>query len=118
MGMFDYIRCEIELPNDKISQDDEFQTKSLHCALDHFTITKTGRLVAKPRKQLDYLDAPANERSEGIDVPFHGDMLMYRLEADKLADYVARFTHGTLEWIRPIAELSEAERMFLRDLDY
>ena len=35
---------------------------------------------------------------------FHGDI---RLVADegKYQEYVARFTHGTFEWIRPMAEV-------------
>jgi hypothetical protein len=32
---------------------------------------------------------------------------------DCLVEYVARFTHGTLEWIRPLSELSEIQKKLL-----
>jgi hypothetical protein len=38
----------------------------------------------------------------GFEVEFHGDM---RLISNKsYREYVARFTHGALEWIKPLAE--------------
>jgi hypothetical protein len=42
------------------------------------------------------------EISKGIDVEFHGDMRLLSAEGDR--EYLARFTHGTLEWIRPLAD--------------
>lgn len=50
MGMFDWIKCELELP-DGASPDDfneeglsEFQTKDLDCFLETYTITSDGKL--------------------------------------------------------------------------
>src|SRR5271165_5672257 len=37
----------------------------------------------------------------GIDVEFHGDMRLLSTQGEW--EYLARFTHGTLEWIRPLA---------------
>ncbi len=44
MGMFDTLRCKYPLP-DKIVQTDSFQTKSLECLLDDYTITENGKLI-------------------------------------------------------------------------
>jgi hypothetical protein len=50
MGMFDYVRCEYELP-EKISwsQNAWFQTKNLNKQLDHCRITKEGKLLRECR---------------------------------------------------------------------
>jgi hypothetical protein len=37
-----------------------------------------------------------------VDLDFHGDIRLVTLEGG-YQEYVARFTHGTLEWIRPLA---------------
>jgi hypothetical protein len=64
MGMFDDIRCSAKLPGtppEFIKPGHSFQTKDLDCALRHFEITATGRLV---------------DRS-GADLEFHGDIEFY-----------------------------------------
>ncbi len=45
MGMFDYLRCGYSLP-DPDYQDALFQTKDFDCALETYTITKEGILLA------------------------------------------------------------------------
>jgi hypothetical protein len=45
-----------------------------------------------------------------IDLDFHGDIKLTADEED-LQEYVVRFTHGTLEWVRPFGDLSEPEQM-------
>src|SRR5262249_43383330 len=49
MGLFDTVTCEYPLP-DPSHQHSEFQTKDLECLLDHYTITRDGRLVRHRRE--------------------------------------------------------------------
>jgi hypothetical protein len=44
-----------------------------------------------------------------IDMQFHGDILLIG-DNGSSSEYIARFTHGTLEWIRPLDTFSETER--------
>jgi len=60
MGMFDDIQCDYPLPLPEY-QRNHFQTKSLHCTLSRYRITKDGRLV----------DGFAQE------VPYDGDLYFY-----------------------------------------
>ncbi len=41
---------------------------------------------------------------------FHGDIILTSIEGNSYTDHVLRFTHGTVEWARPIEALSEEER--------
>lgn len=63
MGMFDYIRCEVPLPDGFVG---ELQTKDFDCAMGEHVITKDGRLVLAildhteevPKAERPYPDAP------------------------------------------------------------
>ncbi len=47
-------------------------------------------------------------------VEYHGDILLYGPARGKdSAEMVARFTHGRLEWIRPVDEYPDINYMFL-----
>jgi hypothetical protein len=49
-----------------------------------------------------------------LDTEYHGDIEMYgTTAANKLVRYAVRFTHGALEWIRPLDELEEIHRLLL-----
>lgn len=125
MGMFDRIKCEYSLP-DPLVQDEIFQTKSLDCLLDDYTITSDGRLILH---EVRYEPVPAEERPfHGTDewdknpflqligslrsvplgdtpLPYHGDIVFYTsLDADgrEWFEYKARFTEGALQWIRRV----------------
>jgi len=120
--MFDDIKCEAKLPDGRVPGGC-FQTKSLFCCMDQFTITAAGKLIFH-RHQYE-TDGEREVRSgvtrpehklvhmEDIDMDYHGDIRFYgpTLE-DHLVEYVARFTHGTLEWIRPYETLSETHKMW------
>jgi hypothetical protein len=101
--------------------DRDFQTKSLHSALNRFTITKEGRLVHHFARYVKDPDAPDGlfggptiaVDKQDRDTQFHGDILFYNTHEGKLVELVARFTHGQLEWLRPLGELSETERAFI-----
>jgi hypothetical protein len=112
MGLFDEIRCDYPLPDDRVPQDTVFETKCLECGLEEHTITAQGRLILHrkhqkkagthvrlgrpwPKYEVDFV--------EDVDLDFHGDIEIYgsRPGKKKLASYIVRFTHGTVEYIRP-----------------
>jgi len=119
MGLFDEVYCEADLPAGHPGTGRDFQTKSLGSCLDNFTITKEGRLIlhavryedcTDPGRRMPMMTAvPLGD----VDTEFHGDIQLYGTVEDSLVEYVARFTHGSLEWIRPLAELPEIRKRFL-----
>jgi hypothetical protein len=119
MGMFDTIRCEAPLPDGYTVPDRSFQTKTLCCVADNFTITTQGRLVLH-HCRFESSSAKGNRGLlvpsplDAIDTEYHGDIEMCGFDADKkLIRFAARFTHGDLEWIRPLDELDELHRILL-----
>lgn len=103
MGLFDTITCEYPLPVAE-HQDLEFQTKDLESLLDHYTITRDGRLVRRARRGL--MGGPARD----VTWPLHGDLRFYTSigedDARQWIEYVARFTHGRVESIRDHKEVA------------
>ncbi|HEY2292624.1 MAG TPA: hypothetical protein VGM86_18135, partial [Thermoanaerobaculia bacterium] len=101
MGMFDTVHCKYPLPNSR-HQDLEFQTKDLECLLGQYTITRGGRLVWHARRGR-WGGGPDRD----IQWPLHGDIRIYtsvKTEDPSWVEYVVRFTHGQVEWIRPVEE--------------
>jgi hypothetical protein len=86
MGMFDDIRCEMPLP--KVWPSQNFQTKSLDCEMDRYTITADGRLVQHVPQ---YDEIPVHERKAN----FLGIVHTHRVGGykDKLIDH-----HGDIEF--------------------
>jgi hypothetical protein len=105
MSLFDSIRCDYPLPDPRV-QDAEFQTKDLGESLGRYTITKAGRLV-RHRQGVDLITGEASagqsvDSRPGVDVGYHGDIrIQAMLPGNGTLEYVFRFTHGTVEWIRP-----------------
>jgi hypothetical protein len=87
--------CSVRaMPEDRLSS-------SVACE-DHYVVTPAGRLLLVGN---GWRDDPQFEDSQGrppVDVNFHGDIQV--LSDDGHRHYTARFTHGTLEWIRPLAD--------------
>jgi hypothetical protein len=115
MGMFDYLECAANLPGNLPISGRQFHTRSLYGVMARFTITAEGRLLfhsfrcehpAAPGRGPFMIPAPIGD----IDLEFHGDIKLTADEED-LHEYVVRFTHGTLEWVRPFTDLSEPEQM-------
>lgn len=115
MGMFDTIICDYPLPNPE-HQNLSFQTKSLECLMDDYTITEDGRLIKHvvkyevvPEEQRPYYGTPEWERG-GIsqllgmldavtvgyeEVPYHGDIHMTaKVREATWVNYQVRFTEG------------------------
>jgi len=87
MGMFDDITCEYALPGEPKPKDIIFQTKDFDCLLDHYMITKDGRLT-----------------KENSQVQFHGALRFYTYTDDDMwFEYEANFADGRLIEIQPIS---------------
>lgn len=112
MGMFDYVRCDIPLPD---AFAGELQTKDFGCVLGVLLIRVDGRLMIQ---DCEWEEVPPEERSDRKlpvfrainkrwrDLDFHGDFCFYGSgKSDgEWHEYVARFSHGTLESIKVIPE--------------
>lgn len=98
MGMYDEVRWDAALPEGHPEQSRLFQTKSLDPCLEHYVVSGEGRLLLMGNGWTDETDFGSGL---SIDVEFHGDMRLVSVEDHH--EYLARFTHGTLEWIRPLA---------------
>lgn len=98
MGMFDYIKCEYQLPNFEV-QSEMFQSKDFDCLMDTYTITKEGILVCH-KYDLDGFDTQDKEIfKEDILVPYHGYMRFYTSFKGTWYEYSASFVFGRLEKI-------------------
>jgi hypothetical protein len=118
MGMFDHVTCELPMPDGRELAKDSFQTASLHCLMDLFTITAAGRLIFHQRRYYAASGPGARmpEHVADIDMNYHGDIEICGTSSDgQLAWYAVRFTLGTLEWIRPFDALSESDRFLPMD---
>lgn len=108
MGMFDYIKCELMLPDASMQGEREFQTKSLENVMVTYVITAKGELY---KEQWDYEWVNDDNHffkgySKRVDgsyrrnylTDYHGDIMFYNSSTDgkKWRDYYARFTDGRL----------------------
>jgi len=96
MGMFDYVKCEMPLPDGKPTPIDYFQTKEFDCPyLEMYTIRADGRLIhRKPAYDCDPLGTEARD----IDTNFHGllNFGSYDVKTKESREFVAKFTDGNL----------------------
>ena len=106
MGVYDEIRWDAELPEGHPAGQRLFQTKSLHRCLERYIVTKEGRLILPANAYELFESEAAGQTHQGVDVEFHGDMWLIAVNGE-FREYVARFTHGSLEWIKPLNEVSE-----------
>ena len=96
MGLYDEIRWDAELPAGHPEDNRLFQTKSLDPCMEHYVVSPDGRLLLVGN---GFNDEQGFESGQSIDVDFHGDIRLVSVGGEHA--YLARFTHGTLEWIRP-----------------
>lgn len=111
MGMFDYIKCELQLPGYSRISDEEFQTKSFENSMEHYVITANHEIY---REMWDYTwdenslfgglkKIDGTYRREYL-TDLHGDIRFYndKLIDNKRYDYFARFSYGKLDrlWVR------------------
>jgi hypothetical protein len=118
VGLFDSVTCDLPMPDDREVVKDSFQTKSLWRCMDLFTITSAGRLIFHKRRYCFASDPDARppEHVADIDMDYHGDIEIHGATREEgYYRYAVRFTHGTVEWIRPVEELSELHRTWLTE---
>jgi hypothetical protein len=99
MGMFDTVTCEYPLPN-TAHQELEFQTKDLECLLDHYTITKAGRLLRR-------FGALGELTGETIEWPYHGKLTIYTGDPEPdsvLIEYVVYLSFGLVAVVLPAGQ--------------
>jgi len=119
MGMFDYIKCNMPLPETPVPPPSHgFQTKDTPDQyMTEYTITEDGRLSWKPyrieevpKAERPYPDAKGGSlralcgilrRVEGDTefVDYHGDIFFYVGVKGRWWEYRARFTDGKCEKI-------------------
>lgn len=121
MGMFDYVICEVPLPDGW--EPDELQSKDFDCTMTKVRISAEGRLEIEryesydvPKAERPYPNAEPGSFEEicGIwgkrnrhweDLNFHGDFNFYGGGfKNDWHEYLARFTEGQLVRIRPLHE--------------
>jgi hypothetical protein len=89
-----------------------FQTQSFESCMDIYAVTETGRLCLIGNDFRDRGEPAGPGAREEVDIDFHGDIRLMAKGPDTAGSfdkYVARFTHGTLEWMRPEAEAPPTE---------
>jgi hypothetical protein len=125
MGFCDYVTLEQGCQEYGLTERRSFQTKSLYAGGAEFTITRDGKLVEHSYRYEDDPDrihpitgSPLLKRiplGEKV-IDYHGDILLHYYGTDDISlELVARFTHGRLEWLRPLAEYPEENRVLLVD---
>jgi hypothetical protein len=129
MGMFDYVQCEVPLPDGL--QPIELQTKDFECDMVVHVITKDGRLMMdcghnemvplmeRPYWKPEWGDSASAENEhpwEAIcgsmrhvpkyeDASFHGIINFYGRDGDNnWHEYNAKFTDGQLVKIEVVSE--------------
>ena len=103
MSMRDEIRWDAPLPAGHPSNSRLFRTNSLGEACEnHYVVTPAGRLLLVGNGWQDDSQFESSEGRSPVDVDFHGDIEL--VSDDGCREYMARFTHGTLEWVRALAE--------------
>ena len=104
MGMFDTVRVKAGLPEGSpCDGDTDFQTKGLHCLLEHYEVRADGRLV-KVRAAADD-DGGESLPCEPGPLVFHGDLDLLGDGRDgRLCRYRARFTEGFLTSVKDVTQ--------------
>lgn len=114
MGLFDTVKCDAQLSNGDRVTACGFQTKSLGRCMDNYCITAQGRLVMIRKTGWTV----EQDITIDTDTEYHGDILLFGntlRQPDDGEHYVARFTHGQLEWIKPLGDYPSGIYRFLSD---
>ena len=100
MGLFDYVRCDIPLPDGKPTPRDLFQTKDFECPyMEHYVITAARRLV----KLKALYSGPAwMSTPEDTDLNWHGWLNFYGGLPGEWREFNAKFTDGQLVEIQQV----------------
>lgn len=104
MSFFDTLRCDYPLPDPEF-QERTFHTLNFRCLLDHYCLGTDGRLRQIQRKLYNPQGKQATRAAASEDTGYHGDLRFHAKTAtQERIEYRARFTHGTVEWIRRVEQ--------------
>ena len=62
MGMFDWLTCEYELPDEEMQGEESWQTKDFDCLMDRYVIKADGSLWIQPSRIADSSNKDISER--------------------------------------------------------
>lgn len=103
MSLFDTLRCDYPLP-DPACQGWTFHTHDLGGRIERYRLEADGRLTRRrPKLYNPRIKRAARHVPEPEDIHYHGDLRFHAPTRRQVA-YVARFTHGIVEWIRRLEE--------------
>ncbi len=114
MSLYDTIQSDYPLPDPEL-QNVEFQSKDLEEMLQRYRITADGRLwrLRWGVHLFGEAERPAHHDALEEDTHYHGDISFHADTSKGWVEYRARFTHGTVEWIRRVEE--EVARVYPTD---
>ena len=123
MGCFDWVTFEAGHAEAGIAPGERFQTKSLEGSSLEFRVSHEGTLILREHR-FEPDAVGANRLKSGltrvfagdVEVPYHGDLLLIGWRRGK-DEFVARFTHGVIEWVKPLASYPERWAHFLLRCD-
>lgn len=127
MGFYDNVRLLRWYPEYDVPAGRQFQTKSLYAGGGDFTITEDGQLIEHlyryeddPEQTSPITGEPLKKAIHTRDkvIAYHGDISLLAWcdsPDERIQEIVARFTHGVLEWLRPISDYPEDNRTLLRE---
>lgn len=109
MGMFDYIRVEVLLPDRTEVINEQFQTKSFENVMTEYVISENGELYEE-RWEFEWIEDDGHFLKGYLQkvkesyhrvylTDYHGDVIFYgnKPKSDRVwRDYYARFTDGGL----------------------
>ena len=122
MGMYDYVKCECELPDPEV-QNEEFQTKAFDNRMGYYTITTSGVLIHHqtiwepvPEEERPYYGKPEWKKDgfyrvagsirtvhvRDVEMDFHGIFHFYKSKGNDWYEYKAKFTDGQLVQIEKV----------------
>ena len=106
MGMFDLIYSYRPLPECDLPQEIAFQTKNFECLLDYYIIKTDRRLF-----RCQSMDEERVDLVGAVDTEYHGDIRFYGGEPRGTRyEFIARFTDGTLVWVKRNHKAEQAMR--------
>ena len=106
MGMFDFVYSQRPLPECDLPPETAFQTKNFERLLEHYVITTEGRLL-----RCQSMDEERVDLVGAVDTEYHGDIRFYGGEPRGTRyEFIARFTDGTLAWVKRDRRAEEALR--------
>lgn len=112
MGFHDNVRFDKAFPEYSIAEGATFTTRNLRADEGEFAVTAEGTLVEHlyryeiaSKFNISIVRLPLGKRVHVGDkvLDYHGDLLLSDTNSDGPdRELVARFTHGRLEWVRPL----------------